>query len=79
LGQDETEKDELNVKVQKVEFGNVVINKIKYAWNKETNELFEYDSYLRAKKTGQDMIYIGKLVRDGPKKAHIDATATRRR
>lgn len=77
LGQDETEKDELNVRKQRVEFGNVVINKVKYAWNKENNELFDYESFQRAKKSGEDLIYIGRLVRDGPKRAHID-TAVRR-
>jgi len=77
LAQDETEKDELNVKAKKVVFGNVMIDKVKYAWNKETNELFDYESYLRAKKTGVDMVYLGRLVRDGPKKARIDADAPR--
>jgi hypothetical protein len=44
---------------------DLVINGIKYALNKETNEVYDMDSYEQHKATGSDMILIGRLVKQG--------------
>ena len=75
--QDQGEKDEVNVKKMVLKLSNVTLKGTKYAWNETTNELFDYESFQRAKKTGEDMLYVGRLVRDGPRKFHIDTETDR--
>ena len=75
--QDQGEKDEVNVKKMVLKLSNVTLKGTKYAWNETTNELFDYESFQRAKKTGEDMLYVGRLVRDGPRKFHIDTETER--
>lgn len=78
LQQDQATKGEIGEKVKTVKFGNVTINKIKYAFDERTNELFDYDSTQRAKKNiNEEIIYIGRLVKEGPKKYRIDENAPR--
>ena len=77
LEQDQGERDDVNVKKQKLKLSNVTLKGVKYAWNEATNELFDYESFQRAKKTGEDMLYVGRLVRDGPRKFHIDTETGR--
>ena len=74
---DQTEKDDMNVKTQKLKLSNITIKGIKYAWNETTNELFDYESFKRAKKSGEDLLYVGKLIRDGPRTFRIDTEAER--
>ena len=75
--QDQGERDEVNVKKQVLKLSNVTLKGVKYAWNEATNELFDYESFQRAKKTGEDLLYVGRLVRDGPRKFHIDTETER--
>ena len=77
IGQDINERDEVNARKKKVTLSNITINKIKYAWNEDTNELFDYESMKRAKVTGEDLIYIGRLVRESARKYRIDTDIPR--
>jgi len=75
--QDQGERDEVNVKKQILKLSNVTLKGVKYAWNEATNELFDYESFQKSKKTGEDLLYVGRLVRDGPRKFHIDTETGR--
>jgi len=77
IGQDMNERDEINERKKKVKLSNITINKIKYAWNEDTNELFDYESMKRAKITGEDLIYIGRLVKESARKFLIDTDIPR--
>jgi hypothetical protein len=77
LERDQAEKDELNIRKEKLQLKNITVGAIKYAWNESTREIFDYESTQRAKNTGEDIIYVGKLVQDGPRTFHIDKTAPR--
>lgn len=77
LEQDQGERDEVNVKKQKLKMSNITLKGVKYAWNEETNELFDYESFQQAKKTGADLLYIGRLIKDGPRTYHIDTETGR--
>ena len=67
LLQDEEQKDDLNVRKQKLKLVKATIDGIDYAVNRDTNEVYDLDSYLRSKTTGENLIYIGKIVRQGRK------------
>ena len=57
----EQEKDkemELNKKKETIKLRELVINDVKYAYNEETKELYDYDSYLK-----QELLLLGKLVK----------------
>ena len=71
LERDQAEK-ELNIRKEKLKLKNITIGAVKYAWNEATSEIYDFESTQRAKTTGEDIIYIGKLVRDGPRQFHID-------
>ena len=77
LEQDQVEKDDLNKKVQVVKMSTITVEGIKYSFNKDTGEVFDFESVQRAKKTGEEYLYIGRLVQDGPRRFHIDKTMLR--
>jgi hypothetical protein len=77
LERDQAEKEELNIRKEKLKLKNITIGAVKYAWNESTREIFDYESTQRAKNTGEDIIYVGKLVQDGPRTFYIDKTAPR--
>jgi len=47
----------LNKKKQVLKLNELIINKIKYAYNKDTQELYDYDSFLK-----NELLLVGKLV-----------------
>lgn len=55
--QDKDEGMKLNKKKQVLKLNELVLNKIKYAYNKETQELYDYDSFLK-----NELLLVGKLV-----------------
>ena len=55
--QDKDEGMKLNKKKQVLKLNELIINKIKYAYNKETQELYDYDSFLK-----NELLLVGKLV-----------------
>ena len=64
LEQDQSEKDEINKQMKKLVLKPVEIEGIKYQWDDRTGNVFDHESVIRAKKTGEDLIFIGRLVRD---------------
>jgi hypothetical protein len=56
--QDKDEGMKLNKKTEVLKLNELVINGNKYAYNKVTKELFDYDSYLK-----QELLLLGKLVK----------------
>jgi hypothetical protein len=59
--------------VQKQKFQNnfikTDINKVDYALNERTMDIYEYDSYIKAKELGTQLIFVGKLVKKDGKYA----------
>uniref|UniRef100_A0A6C0D474 Helicase ATP-binding domain-containing protein n=1 Tax=viral metagenome TaxID=1070528 RepID=A0A6C0D474_9ZZZZ len=55
--QDKDEGMKLNKKKQVLKLNELVLNKIKYAYNKDTQELYDYDSFLK-----NELLLVGKLV-----------------
>jgi len=55
--QDKDEGMKLNKKKQVLKLNELIINKIKYAYNKDTQELYDYDSFLK-----NELLLVGKLV-----------------
>ena len=55
--QDRDEGMKLNKKKQVLKLNELTINKIKYAFNKETQELYDYDSFLK-----DELLLVAKLV-----------------
>ena len=47
----------LNKRKQVLKLNELVLNKIKYAYNKETQELYDYDSFLK-----NELLLVGKLI-----------------
>ena len=64
LEQDQSEKDEINQQMKKLVLKPVEIEGIKYQWDDRTGNVFDHESVIRAKKTGEDLVFIGRLVRD---------------
>ena len=56
--QDKDEGMKLNKKTEVVKLNELTINGILYAFNKETKDLYDYDSYLK-----QELLLLGKLVK----------------
>jgi hypothetical protein len=56
--QDKDEGMKLNKKTEVVKLNELTINGILYAYNKETKELYDYDSYLK-----QEVLLLGKLIK----------------
>ena len=56
--QDKDEGMKLNKKTEVVKLNELTINGVLYAYNKETKELYDYDSYLK-----QEVLLLGKLVK----------------
>ena len=56
--QDKDEGMKLNKKTEVVKLNELTINGILYAYNKETKDLYDYDSYLK-----QELLLLGKLVK----------------
>jgi len=56
--QDKDEGMKLNKKKEVLKLNELVINGNKYAYNKTTKELFDYDSYLK-----EELLLLGKLVK----------------
>ena len=56
--QDKDEGMKLNKKKQVLKLNELVLNKIKYAYNKETQELYDYDSFAK-----DELLLVGKLIK----------------
>jgi hypothetical protein len=61
---DKENKESTDVKMVKLKAIEVTINGMKYAFNQQTNELYDLESYNFALKTGSQPIIIGTLVKE---------------
>lgn len=60
---DKGSKEGLDVTTVQWEARKVTINKVDYALNERTMDIYEYDSYIKAKELGTQLIFVGKLVK----------------
>jgi hypothetical protein len=63
--QDRGQKTDLNTRVIEWDADELTIGNVTYAVNKKTNELYDYISYLAAKKNGTEPILLGTLRKKG--------------
>ena len=63
LKDDLTSKDDDQVRMLTWEPVKATINGVEYAWNQDTQELYDYESYIEAQKGNGELLYIGKLVK----------------
>lgn len=70
--QDSNEKQDINIQKEKLVLTEVTIQKKKYHLNKNTGELYEHEMVMKAKKTGEELIPIGHLIKDGNRYKIID-------
>jgi hypothetical protein len=61
---DRSAKEGLDVETIKWEAREIKEDGIKYALNEETMEVYDYESYQRAKEFGTELVLVGKLVKD---------------
>lgn len=60
---DLSSKEGLDVKAVKINAVKITINGMNYALNNDTMDVYDYESYLKAKESGSEPTYIGKLVK----------------
>jgi hypothetical protein len=61
LSQDENQKDELNVKKEKMQLVKATIRGKIYAVEKKTGNVYDFASYERAKTNGENLTFLGKI------------------
>lgn len=65
LAEDEANKDDLNIKKEAIKLRKATINGIEYAYHAQTGMVYDLESYMRSKKTGENLIVVGKVVKKG--------------
>ena len=74
LEEDKNQKDEMNVVAKKLTLVKITVEGTDYAYDKANNIVYDMESYKRSKQTGEALIYVGKVVKQGRKNV-IDTTA----
>ena len=74
LEEDQNQKDEMNVVAKKLTLVKITVEGTDYAYDKANNIVYDMESYKRSKQTGEALIYVGKVVKQGRKNV-IDTTA----
>jgi len=74
LQEDKNQKDENNVAVKKLTLVKITVEGTDYAYDRANNIVYDMESYKRSKQTGEALIYVGKIVKQGRKNV-IDTTA----
>jgi hypothetical protein len=74
LQEDKNQKDEMNVAVKKLTLVKITVEGTDYAYDKANNIVYDMESYKRSKQTGEALIYVGKIVKQGRKNV-VDRTA----
>jgi Helicase conserved C-terminal domain len=74
LEEDQQQKTQMDVKEKKVKLIKIKQKGVEYAYNKTTGAVYDYSSYLRSLETGENLVYIGKIVTDANGKQVIDKT-----
>ena len=62
IEQDKGDQNQVEVKEQKWRAKEITIDEVKYVLNENTDEIYDYDSYMRFKDSGEDLVLIGRLV-----------------
>lgn len=65
LTMDEANKDVLNIKKEKLKLIKATINGIEYAYDQNSKMVYDLESYMRSKKTGENLILVGQMVKKG--------------
>lgn len=65
LGEDEQQKDDLNIQKEKLKLRKATINGTDYAYDSKSGIVYDLESYMRSKKTGENLMVIGKVVKRG--------------
>jgi len=74
LEEDKNQKDEMNVAVKKLTLVKITVEGIDYAYDRANNIVYDMESYKRSKQTGEALIYVGKIVKQGRKNV-VDTSA----
>jgi hypothetical protein len=74
MAEDQQQRAQMDVKEKKVKLIKIKQKGIEYAYNKTTGAVYDYNSYLRSQQTGENLVYIGKVVTDANGKQVIDKT-----
>jgi hypothetical protein len=61
LEEDQQQKDDLNIRSEKLKLTKVTIGNVDYAVDRSTNVVYDLESYQRSKKTGENLLTVGKL------------------
>ena len=61
LEEDQHQKDDLNIRTEKLKLTKLAISGIDYAVDRETGIVYDLESYKRTKKTNEDLLVVGKL------------------
>jgi len=61
LEEDQQQKEDLNIRTEKLKLTKLTVGSIDYAVDKATGFVYDLDSYNRSKKTGENLLIIGKL------------------
>lgn len=62
---DRYQKDDINIKKQTIQLRKITIQGIDYAYDEKNNVVYDFESYKQSKKTGETMLELGKLVKQG--------------
>jgi hypothetical protein len=65
LDVDKYQKDDINVKKQTIRLSKITIQGVPYAYDQTNNVVYDFESYKQSKKTGETMIELGKLEKQG--------------
>ena len=74
LEEDKNQKDEMNVAVKKLTLVKITVEGTDYAYDRANNIVYDMESYKRSKLTGEALIYVGKIVKQGRKNV-VDTSA----
>lgn len=61
LEEDLQQKDDLNIRSEKLKLTKITIGNSDYAVDRSTNIVYDLESYQRSKKTGENLLTVGKL------------------
>ena len=61
LEEDQHQKDDLNVRTEKLKLTKLTVGATDYAVDRATNTVYDFDSYQRSKKSGENLLIVGKM------------------
>ena len=61
LEEDQQQKDDLNIRTEKLKLTKLTVGAVDYAVDRNTGMVYDFESYTRSKKSGEDLLVVGKL------------------